>query len=948
MSSKPEIFFSYAWGDKQGKSREKIVNELYQSLKADGYNVVMDKHDLGYKGMITDFMRRIGKGQFVVVAISDKYLKSPFCMYELIEIYRKSNSEIAEMKEKIFPIVLSDAKIYTPLDRLGYIDYWKKEKDTFEGKIQEVGLEYAVDLIEDFKLYREITSNMGILTQLFKNMNTLNLQLLKADNFKEIKKAIEERIATIPENEAPKNIKPVENKTIPHALTAPPFRSPLFLGRDADMQALEQMLSNENKPLLLVNGMGGIGKTSLAAHYYHLHSSQYTHTAWLLNKGNITDTLLQLATPLHVDFDAADTAALQLEKLLTAMSNLTKPCLLVIDNADDGEDLEASYITLCRLSNFRILLTTRVTKKIEATAIYAVGALPFPQALTLFIEYYTQHNREDDNLFQQLYDAVDGNTLIIELLAKNLEVLNEVHTRYSLAQLVHDLQQGLLSITQTKAVDTQYHTDTLLKAEPLEIIEAMYNLSELSGDEKRILSIMAVLPAENIAFTTLQTLLPATATLGDTLTLLSRKGWLEYNRTEGNFKISPVIQEITRKKNQGLLDDCRELLQSLTNKLEYDHQHITGCGYAEAPLNMRYAESVIGQFVLGNPVFDLLLERLGSCHGILGNLSKALYFYELNAQLCQTLCEANPKNERFKNAWAIAHERLGTTYANMGNLKEALRFYMEYNALRQQLYEAYPDNIDFKNGLAISYSKLGDTYTAMGNLKEALGFYQLDADLTKQLFEAYPDNVDFMNGLAISYEKLGNSYAEMENLSEALRFYELEVALFKQLYEAYPDNVNLKKGLAISYSKMGDTYTSIGDLNEALRFYTDYNSLRKQLYEAYPDNVNFKDGLAIAYSKLGNIYAEMDNLTEALRFYTEYNVLRHQLYEAYPDNVNFKNGLAVSYTKLGNIYKTTDTNKTRQYFTQAAELWEELVAAAPQYAKFQQHLDWVKNELATL
>ncbi len=32
-----EIFFSYAWGDEneQGESREKIVNELYESLVRD-------------------------------------------------------------------------------------------------------------------------------------------------------------------------------------------------------------------------------------------------------------------------------------------------------------------------------------------------------------------------------------------------------------------------------------------------------------------------------------------------------------------------------------------------------------------------------------------------------------------------------------------------------------------------------------------------------------------------------------------------------------------------------------------------------------------------------------------------------------------------------------------------------------------------------------------------
>jgi TIR domain len=74
--SKPEVFLSYAWG---GES-EKIVNELDTAFKAKGIVLVRDKRDLGFKGMITDFMKRIGKGQAVVVVISDKYLESPYCM----------------------------------------------------------------------------------------------------------------------------------------------------------------------------------------------------------------------------------------------------------------------------------------------------------------------------------------------------------------------------------------------------------------------------------------------------------------------------------------------------------------------------------------------------------------------------------------------------------------------------------------------------------------------------------------------------------------------------------------------------------------------------------------------------------------------------------------------------------------------------------------------------
>src|SRR4051812_5547192 len=130
MESICEIFFSYAWGDdnESGSSREEILNELYESLIADGFQVIRDKNALRYKSLISDLTGQIGRGKFIVVAISDKYLKSTYCMLELLEIYRKSNSDIDEMLKKIFPIVLDDAKIYNPEDRVDYLKFWEAKK----------------------------------------------------------------------------------------------------------------------------------------------------------------------------------------------------------------------------------------------------------------------------------------------------------------------------------------------------------------------------------------------------------------------------------------------------------------------------------------------------------------------------------------------------------------------------------------------------------------------------------------------------------------------------------------------------------------------------------------------------------------------------------------------------------------------------------------------------
>ena len=76
------VFVSYAWG---GES-ERTVDELEQAFAARGLRVVRDKKDLGYKGSIEAFEQRIGRGQCVVLVISDKYLRSPHCMYELLKM----------------------------------------------------------------------------------------------------------------------------------------------------------------------------------------------------------------------------------------------------------------------------------------------------------------------------------------------------------------------------------------------------------------------------------------------------------------------------------------------------------------------------------------------------------------------------------------------------------------------------------------------------------------------------------------------------------------------------------------------------------------------------------------------------------------------------------------------------------------------------------------------
>jgi len=155
-------------------------------------------------------------------------------------------------------------------------------------------------------------------------------------------------------------------RKIPHNLTKPPFLPETFVGRKEELQTIKDKLFGGDNLLLLVNGEGGIGKTSLASHYYHTYHDEYAHVAWQLSEKDIANTLLALAGELGLQFEETLPTAKRLDKLLKAMAELKGPCLLVIDNANDMDDLETNSQNLRRCPNFQVLLTTRITEFCQA------------------------------------------------------------------------------------------------------------------------------------------------------------------------------------------------------------------------------------------------------------------------------------------------------------------------------------------------------------------------------------------------------------------------------------------------------------------------------------------------------------------------------------------------------------------------------------------------------
>lgn len=186
MANDTEIFISYAWG---GES-ENLVEQLDREFQAKGITIIRDKRDLGFKGRIKEFMERIGRGNAVILVISEKYLKSENCMFELVQIIQNG-----QFYDRIFPIVLNDANIYKPIQRIKYVQYWEEEIIKLDEAMKTVGAANLQGFREDIDLYTKIRATIAELTNILKDMNTLTPSIHIESDFKALFEAVETKLS---------------------------------------------------------------------------------------------------------------------------------------------------------------------------------------------------------------------------------------------------------------------------------------------------------------------------------------------------------------------------------------------------------------------------------------------------------------------------------------------------------------------------------------------------------------------------------------------------------------------------------------------------------------------------------------------------------------------------------------------------------------------------------
>ena len=143
---KKRIFLSYCQKDSDIAD---LIEEKLTPYIQQNYGISRDVRDVAYKESFRKFMESIQEHEFVIMILSDHYMKSLNCMFEMLEVFKDSN-----YGKKLLFFVLSEedgkyyktpnagniaADIYSTDGQTKYILYWKEELRKVDMQIQQIG-----------------------------------------------------------------------------------------------------------------------------------------------------------------------------------------------------------------------------------------------------------------------------------------------------------------------------------------------------------------------------------------------------------------------------------------------------------------------------------------------------------------------------------------------------------------------------------------------------------------------------------------------------------------------------------------------------------------------------------------------------------------------------------------------------------------------------------------
>lgn len=328
---------------------------------------------------------------------------------------------------------------------------------------------------------------------------------------------------------------------IPRIYSTQIAKPKIFYGREREFEELDRLLANPDYNCLFVTGMGGIGKSAFIREYLTRRRGKLDTVLYVHFKGSIEATIsndsnIEVNT-LRQDEDPK-TGTKYFDKKLQKIRELVRgtSSVLVIDNfaGEFDDDLRELLKT-----ELKVILLSRKAPSYQSCQEIKLSSVSDLNALRRIFEDNLGRSIEDNERdgFEQILKRVEGHTLVLELIAK--QIANSHITISSAASLTDE--HGFSAIAPEKV---DYEKDSKQTSDTIgNIIDALFGANMLSAEKKLLMKVASLLGDEGIEINFFQQIMQLVSK--DDLNELIKDGWLTISGD--TISMHNVIQEAVHR-----------------------------------------------------------------------------------------------------------------------------------------------------------------------------------------------------------------------------------------------------------------------------------------------------------------------------------------------------------------------------------------------------------------
>ncbi|MBE8966457.1 tetratricopeptide repeat protein [Nostocales cyanobacterium LEGE 12452] len=630
-----------------------------------------------------------------------------------------------------------------------------------------------------------------------------------------------------------------------------------FVGRRRQLQNCLRVLSQPSDEVgVLIYGMGGLGKSSLAARLCD-RLPNFERVVWVgrIDEANLVNRLVEKLDNNEQrkslqNYD--EELKFRLRRVFQQLHEEAKPFLLVLDDFEVNlEPRDRSYVLQSEAAevmkalvwairenstSHRIIITCRYDFEFTQLQHFYKQPLDALQGADLQKKFsrltaFSAKSQVDEALKSQAQKLADGNPRLLEWLDKILQN-KTVDVATILNRLAADpveLREQVLAKALLQQMDTTMR-EMLSRGLVFELPiprEALAAVCETMGNLEHYISravALGLLEVSHDEALRVPRILPVQlAEDGEVLhkqaaEALYRLWWEETETTTEEQGL-----EIHRLALRGKVEEIAVEVATALAIRWYDTSR-----FREAVEVCRGTLEIIENY--------RVLYELAKSEQEIGLIEQAFEHYQQVLALCP------PENKMQK---AVTLHYLGRLKANTGEINEAIALYEQSLVLTEQI-----DNIQ---GKAAILDQLGILKANRGEINKAIALYEQSLVLTEQIGD--------VQGQAATLNNLGYLKAKRGDINEAIALYEQSLILSKQI-----GNV---QGQAATLNQLGLLKVNSGEINAALTLFEQSLDL--------DEKIGYVQGQATTLINLGCLKADSGEINAAMALFEESLALNEQI-----------------------------------------------------------------------